>query len=192
MTKYILTLGVVGALLFTSCKDAPKQENTETVVEDAVEVVQDDIVTSKTTDKDGNELEIEFNNTKGIANFEFDGETIELKQERSGSGIWYKNDTYELRGKGNDIELKKDGEVVFVHEDEIINTSYKDDKGSTLDLTVNATTNEAKVYLNGGEQIDLVGEKPASGIWYKNDQYELSGKGEKVVLKKDGEIVFKN
>lgn len=192
MTKHLITLGLVGALVFTSCKDAPKQEHAETVVEDTVEVVEDDIVTSKTTDKDGNELEIEFNNTKGTATFEFDGETVELKQERSGSGIWYKNDTYELRGKGNDIELKKEGEVVFVHEDEIIKTSYKDDKGSTLDLTVNATTNEAKVYLNGGEQIDLVGEKPASGIWYTNDEYELRGKGKEIVLKKDGEILFKN
>ncbi|MGB1207543.1 MAG: hypothetical protein ACPG5B_17975 [Chitinophagales bacterium] len=33
------------------------------------------------------------------------------------------------------------------------------------------------MYLNGGEQIDLVAEKSASGIWYTNDTYELRGKG---------------
>ena len=48
------------------------------------------------------------------------------------------------------------------------------------------------MYLNGGEQIDLVAEKAASGIWYKNDVYELRGKGEKLELSKDGIIVFKN
>ena len=59
-------------------------------------------------------------------------------------------------------------------------------------MTFNNTTNEAKIYLNGGEQIELVGQKPASGIWFKNDHYELRGKGESVELTKDGKTVFKN
>lgn len=59
-------------------------------------------------------------------------------------------------------------------------------------MTFNNTTNTAKIYLNGGEQIELIGQKPASGIWYKNDQYELRGKGEEVELTKDGKTVFKN
>ena len=59
-------------------------------------------------------------------------------------------------------------------------------------MTFNNSTTEAKVYLNGGEQIDLVGKPAASGIWYVNDQYELRGKCEDLEFKLDGEIVFKS
>lgn len=205
------------ALFLSSCKESLKQENTETT---STEQVADDIVTSTSTDADGYKLEMTFNNTKGTATLNFKGETIKLVAEKSASGIWYTNEHYELRGKGNDIELKKDGELVFIHNDAIITTSLKNKEGQTLDMTINNTTNTAKVYLDGGEQIDLkgqtldltfnnttnevkayldggdqielVGQKPASGIWYKNEHYELRGKGNNLELKKDGELVFKN
>ena len=48
------------------------------------------------------------------------------------------------------------------------------------------------MYLDGGEELELAGQKPASGIWYKNDHYELRGKGENLELTKDGKTVFKN
>ena len=35
-------------------------------------------------------------------------------------------------------------------------------------MTYNNTTNKVKVYLNGGEEIELEGQKAASGIWHKN------------------------
>ena len=78
-----------------------------------------------------------------------------------------------------------------MHEDVIVQSSLKDKDGQTLDMTFNNTTNTAKIYLNGGEQIDLEGQTHASGIWYKNDKYELRGKGDSVELIKDGETVFK-
>lgn len=192
MRNQVVALSVLGALFLVSCKDVSKNEHPEVVEIEVTESVKEDIVSASYTNKEGKVLTIDFNNTQGTALLNFDGKSIKLDQKRSGSGIWYKNDTYDLRGKGNNVTLKKDDKVVFVHEDEIIKTSYKDDKGATLDVTINATTNNAKVYLNGGEQIDLVGQKPASGIWYKNDQYELRGKGEKLELTKDGETVFKN
>ena len=133
-----------------------------------------------------------FNNTKATATLNFKGEIIELAQERAASGIWYKNDNYELRGKGNDIELKKDGKVVFKHEDDIVSTVLQDKEGNTLNMTFNNTDATVKVYLNGGQQIDLVAEKAASGIWYKNDLYELRGKGEHLELTKEGKTIFKN
>lgn len=68
----------------------------------------------------------------------------------------------------------------------------KNKEGETLDMTFNNTENTVKIYLNGGEQIDLKGERTASGIWYKNDTYELRGKGDDLELTKDGETVFKN
>lgn len=192
MTKSVLTIAMLTALFFTSCKDTPKQENSEATPTQATGEVADDIVTRTSTDQDGNTLKMTFNNTKGTATLDFEGETIEMDAQKAASGIWYKSENYELRGKGNDIELKKDGETVFTHKDDIVTSSVKNDEGQTLDMTFNNTTNEAKVYLDGGEQIDLVGQKPASGIWYKNDQYELRGKGENLELTKDGKTVFKN
>lgn len=192
MTKKFLTIAMLGALFLNSCKESPDQKSGETIMSEAIEKLADDIVTTTSTDKDGNKLDMSFDNTKGTATLNFKGETIELESQKPASGIWYKNDNYELRGKGNDIELTKDGNLVFEHKDDIVNTSLKNKEGQTLDMTFNNTTNQVKVYLNGGEQIDLVGEKAASGIWYKNDRYELRGKGENLELKKDGETVFKN
>lgn len=192
MTIRIFTIAMLTVFLLNSCKETPKQKNVETTATEATKKVADDIVTASTTDKNGTVLEISFNNTKGTATLNFKGETIELVQQKSASGIWYENESYELRGKGNDIDLKKDGNLVFTYKDEIVKTSLKNKEGQTLDMTFNNSTNRAKIYLNGGEQIELVGQNPASGIWYKNDHYELRGKGENVELTKDGKIVFKN
>lgn len=189
MKLKILTVSMVAALLLNACAESPKKENVDLTTTTATTA---DINNVTSTDKDGKNLDVVYNNTKGTATVKFDGQDIELVQQQAASGIWYKNDKYELRGKGNDITLLKDGKVVFVHNDAIANTSVKDDKGNKLDLTFNNTANTVKVYLNGGEQIDLKGEKPASGIWYKNDHYELRGKGEKLELTKDGKTVFKN
>lgn len=192
MTTKLLTIAMLSALFLNSCKETPKQENAETTTTEIVENSNDDIVTTTSTDKDGKKLDITFNNTKGTATINFNGETSELVQERSGSGIWYKNENYELRGKGNDIQLTKDGNLVFEHQDDIVTSSLKDKKGRTLDMTFNNSEGTLKAYLNGGEQIDMVAQRAASGIWYKNDQYELRGKGENLELTKDGKTVFKN
>lgn len=189
MTKKIFTFAFLIALLFTACTGTPKQENKET---STTETISDEVVTTTSTDAEGQKLKVVFNNTQGTATLDFKGETIELTQESAASGFWYMNDSYELRGKGNDMDLTKDGELVFSHKDEIVTSSLKDKDGNTLDMTFNNSTNKAKVYLNGGEQIDLEGQTPASGIWYKNDQYELRGKGEDVTLTKDGEVIFKS
>lgn len=189
MTKKILTFAVLTALILSSCTGTSKKENTETTT---TETVADNIVTTSYVDEDGKELDVLFNNTKGTATITFEGETSELSQKKAASGIWYKNDTYELRGKANDIDLMKNGELVFSHKDVIVTSSLTNEDGQTLDMVFNNTTNTAKIYLDGGEQIDLQGQTPASGIWYKNDQYELRGKGEEVELTKDGKVVFKN
>ncbi len=192
MAKNILTLAVLAAIFLNSCKENPKQETVETTPTETVEQANDDIVTATSIDKDGQQLNMTFNNTKGTATLDFNGETIELVQERAASGIWYKNENYELRGKGDDIQLTKDGTVVFEHKDDIVNLEAKNKKEDVLVLTFNNTAGTVKAYLNGGEQIDLVAKKGASGIWYNNDQYELSGKDDKYKLTKDGKTVFEN
>lgn len=192
MTNKILTIALLTVIFLSSCNETPKQENAETTTTEAVENVGDDIVTSSSTDKDGKKLEMIFNNAEGTATLNFNGETIELVQQRAASGIWYNNENYELRGKGNDIQLTKDGNVIFEHQDDKVNVEAKNDKGDVLNMTFNNTTGTVKAYLNGGAQIDLVEEKAASGIWYKNDQYELRGKGDNYELSKDGKTIFTN
>ncbi len=198
MNKTILTFAMVSALVLTSCKETAQQENTEVtstsepVMENESQTTTTDVIKTTSTDKDGKTLDLAVDPATGIATVNFNGETIELKQEKSASGTWYKNDNYELRGKGNDLTLTKDGKVVFEHIDDMSNVEAKNDKGDVLTLNFNNTAGTVKAYLNGGEQIDLKEEKAASGIWYKNDHYELSGKGDNYELKKDGTTVFKN
>ncbi|QFZ54455.1 hypothetical protein FEZ18_06425 [Oceanihabitans sp. IOP_32] len=191
MNTKILTLGLVATLFLNACKDTAKQDQVDKLTETTT-ASQENITTTTSTNKDGKTLELAFNHNKGTVIIKFDGDTSELQSQKPASGFWYKNEQYELRGKGNDIELKKEGELIFSHQDDIVNTSLKNAKGQTLDMTFNNSTNTVKLYLNGGEQIELAGEKAASGIWYKNEQYELRGKGLNLELKKDGKIVFEN
>ncbi|MBK6732138.1 MAG: MliC family protein [Bacteroidetes bacterium] len=192
MANKILVIAMLTVLFLNSCKETPTQESAENTTSETFKNGVDDIVTSTFTDKDGKKLELTFNNTKGTATLSLNGETIELVAQKSASGIWYKNENYELRGKGNDIQLTKDGNVIFEHQDDKVNVEAKNNLGDVLNMTFNNTEGTVKAYLNGGEQIDLVEKKAASGIWYKNDHYELSGKGDNYTLKKDGKTVFKN
>lgn len=186
------TLLFAAALVLNACKDKAKDKIGETIATERTDNPTDEVVTNTLTSNDGKELKMNFNNTKGTATLNFQGETIEMNAERAASGIWYKNDHYELRGKGNDIQLTKDGNVVFEHKDDVVNTEAKNDKGDVLTMTFNNTEGTIKAYLNGGEQIDLTQKRAASGIWYVNDTYELRGKGDNYMLTKDGKTVFEN
>lgn len=122
MTKKILTIALLSSLTFYACNESKPNESTETTTTatttDTTEAATaDEIVTSTATDKDGKKLEMSFNNTKDIVTLKFNGETIDLVGQKPASGIWYKNDHYELRGKGNDVELVKDGKTVFNYEE---------------------------------------------------------------------------
>lgn len=193
MTKQIFILASITVATFlASCNQQQKQENTEGVKTEVTAKSSDDIVTQSLTDNAGNKLDMTFDNSKDIVTITFKGETAELTAQKAASGIWYKNDHLELIGKGNDITLSKDDQVIFKHQDDKVAIEAKSDKGDVLNMTFNNTEGTVKAYLNGGEQIDLVEQKSASGIWYKNDHYELIGKGDKYELQKDGKTVFKN
>jgi len=118
MTKKILFITVLTVLLAASCKETPKPENgesntTTTKTEAVKEAPADEIVKNTLTDKDGKTLEMTFNNTKNTAALVLDSQQIELAGQNPASGIWYKNDQYELRGKGQSVELTKDGKTIF-------------------------------------------------------------------------------
>lgn len=188
----LISATIATTILITSCNQQAKDETSGANETEVASKTSEDIVTQNLTDKAGNKLDLSFDNTKDIVTINFNGESSELQSQKPASGIWYKNDHYELSGKGNDITLIKDGKTVFEHINEKVEIEAKNDKGDVLNLTFNNTDGTVKAYLNGGEQIDLVEQKSASGIWYKNDHYELSGKGDKYELLKDGKTVFKN
>lgn len=116
MKKFFLTTALLATFFLVSCNETPKQTKSENTTE-AVEKTTDEIVTSTSTDSKGNKLEMSFNNSKDIATVIFNGETIELVGQKPASGIWYKNDHYELMGSGESVELKKDGNTVFQYEE---------------------------------------------------------------------------
>jgi membrane-bound inhibitor of C-type lysozyme len=104
--KALKTVFLLTMFAFFSSQASFAQEKTEKAT--------DEIVNSSAVDKKGNKLEMSFNNTKNIVILKFKGKTIELKGQTPASGIWYKNDRYELRGKGENIDLTKDGKTIFV------------------------------------------------------------------------------
>ena len=116
MVEKFLSALFMATLILTSCQNPPKQVNPETKNNSTVVPPNDEIVNSTSTDKDGNKLEIAFNNTNDIATVKFKGETIELVGQKPASGILYKNENYELRGKGEDIEFSKNGKIIFTNE----------------------------------------------------------------------------
>ena len=65
-----------------------------------------------------------------------------------------------------------------------------DANGQKLEMTFDKIKDNVTVYFNN-EEIKLTSQQPASGIWYKNDHYELRGKGEEIELTKDGSVIFK-
>jgi len=113
MIRTALFIAMLSALFLASCKQKPVQEKTETSKSESVKTTSDEIVASSATDINGKKLEMSFNNTKNTATLKLDGEIIELAGQKPASGIWYKNEHFELRGKGKNVELTKDGQIVF-------------------------------------------------------------------------------
>lgn len=111
MKKTIYITLMFGIILLSGCSQI-NNEN-KSVNNNSSINSQDNIITSNYTDKEGNNLEMSFNNTKDTATVIFNGETIQMNWQKPASGIWYKNESYELRGKGDDIELTKNGEIIF-------------------------------------------------------------------------------
>ncbi|MAP79854.1 MAG: hypothetical protein CL526_02075 [Aequorivita sp.] len=108
-----LSIAVITALFINACNEKPKQESNEINTTETVKPASDEIIKTTTISKNGDELKLLSNNTKGTATANFNGETIELKAQKAASGYWYKNKNYELQGKGNNVELKKMAKLSF-------------------------------------------------------------------------------
>lgn len=189
MTKKILTIAMLAALVLVSCNQSQKvNDQSKGQTEQAA---TDEIVTNSVTNKDGVKLDMTYNNTKGIATFVLNGETIELKADTTASGVKYSNNQYVYIEHQGEIELKKDGTVVFEKKDDIVKNTLTNKAGDKLDMTFNNTRNTAS-FVFKGETILLKADTVASGIQFSNDKYLFIEHQGKAQLKKDGKIVFES
>lgn len=109
MAKYIALFSLLLSLSLSSCDNG----NNNQVITKPEPMVIDEIVNSTAVNKKGEKLEMSFNNTKNIAQVEWQGKKIELAQQPTASGIRYADEHYELMGKGELVNLIKDGKVIF-------------------------------------------------------------------------------
>ena len=109
------------SLFFASCKninftDKKNVMHIQAQQQQAIDPTAGEIVTATFFDKNNAAVRMIFDNTKNIATVYLSDDTVELEGQKPASGIWYKNDHYELRGKGADLELTRDGETIFKNE----------------------------------------------------------------------------
>lgn len=104
-TFFVMTT-VIFSTLFFSCNnnDAKKTETQQQSYE---------MVTESVTNADGITLDMIFDKNNGTGIFTFNGETIEMNQDTTASGIRYSNDKYEFAEWQGEITLKENGEVIF-------------------------------------------------------------------------------
>ena len=99
---------VATVLLFTfACTNNTKKEKSG-----------DEIVTSTITNNNGKSIDVTYNTAEETATIVFNGETIVLQQQPSASGIRYANDTYEYTEWQDEVELSRNGQVVFSSKDQ--------------------------------------------------------------------------
>ena len=113
MKKGNLVLVVFMICVFISCKNEEKKLVVPHEKINVEKTPENQTNTTVFTDFDGQKLEVTFDSSKHTASFNFNDEEVKLDQQQSGSGFVYANETYLLQGKGNDVELLKNGKTVF-------------------------------------------------------------------------------
>lgn len=109
-----LVLFFACAAMLAACNNGNEKKSSEAPVAGPSTVAATpDIVKSRAIGTEGTSMEMSFDNDKNEASLDFNGERLVLQGQRPASGIWYKNDHYELRGKGEELELTKDGKSIF-------------------------------------------------------------------------------
>lgn len=148
MKKIISLLTILSVVfVFSACKSAKKQND-------------ENILKSTVTNAEGKQLELAYDTDNELVTIIFEGDTSVLKQQPSASGINYKNETYELTEWQNEVELLKNGTLVFsnveIDNRPIPPVTLKDEAGELLTL-----------------QYDTSGEKPIVTITYKDIKDEV-------------------
>lgn len=117
----ILTPLVVAFLLFVSCQNPNSSRSAganvsgEETKADSSAVMNNKIISSAITNKEGITLKQTFNNSTETCILEFNGERIELHQERTASGIRYSNEHFTYTNWHGETHLYKGGNLIFSH-----------------------------------------------------------------------------
>lgn len=191
MKKHFIWIAAVAIALFsTSCNSKSKQESSDQLIESTV------------TSTSGQQLEATFDTANELVTIIFEGDTAVLKQQPSASGINYKNDTYEYTEWQNEIELLKNGVVVFSNVDKdkrvSVGETLKDAEGEILTLFYDTTAETPTVTISYKDIKDKVltqnyawangGEYEGENLkWTTNDQggiLEIGGKAVNFVAEK--------
>jgi membrane-bound inhibitor of C-type lysozyme len=153
------------------------------------ELVKDEIIIDTITNSNGKVLIVERNRQKKTLSLKFDNELIELKIESISPELLASNDQFQFIKKEEEVLLKKNGNIIFEQKDDIIESSTKDKAGRVLEMRFNHQKSIVTVTLDG-KKLVLDYQKPASGMWYQNEEYEFRGKGNDITLYKKDSIVF--
>lgn len=191
MKKHFIWIAALAIALFsTSCNSKSKQESSDELIESTV------------TSTSGQQLEATFDTANELVTIIFEGDTAVLKQQPSASGINYKNDTYEYTEWQNEIELLKNGVVVFSNVDKdkrvSVGETLKDAEGEILTLFYDTTAETPTVTISYKDIKDKVltqnyawangGEYEGENLkWTTNDQggiLEIDGKAVNFVAEK--------
>lgn len=73
----------------------------------------------------------------------------------------------------------------------IVTLSLNDEDGNSIDLLFDYNKDVVILKYLGAEEI-LTSQKPASGMWYANENYEMSGKGNDLTLTKNGKVIYEH
>ncbi len=102
----ILLVAFIALGVFVSCTTTKQETKKES-----------DVYKQSLADDKGNKLDLCFNNADETVKINFNGTEAVLKRQVSASGYIYANDEYELMGKVNDVYLRKNAKLIFVHEE---------------------------------------------------------------------------
>lgn len=118
-TIFITSLSIFTITTFSCTKEVSKKSEPYQKVTDTVDALSnnqsttDEIVKSKAEDNQGKIIDMTFNNTTDMVTVVYEGEKIEMKAQKTASGMWYSNELYELRGQGSHVVLSKNGTKIF-------------------------------------------------------------------------------
>lgn len=184
MKKILLVFSAV-IISLASCNPNKSNKESDIAVQNS-----DNIIEGVETNSKGEKLEYMFNNTENTATFIFNGEKIEMTADNTkASGANYRNDSYSYTNWHGITELKKDGETIFYHNPNLIESIVKNEEGKTLEMKFDNSNNTAS-FVFDGKTIALNADTTASGIRYINKDYVFTEHQGKIKLLKNGEVIF--
>jgi len=110
-------LGILSVILLLSCKSAETVKPEENIVKSEqrriISETQNNIVYTRIINAQGEMIELVFDNAKNEALLMLNGEKISLLGQVTASGTKYSNEQYLFTQWKEEIELKKDGVLIF-------------------------------------------------------------------------------